>query len=200
MMLTRRSFLLSASAAVVSTALPFPVMSHAVAVTEATEAPKLFAFAVGTPGEYDWHSVFAKSAEDAFKQWAWDRGDCEEEEDPAFDPDYVHRVEIWDDLLETEINPAQWFAAGMGHMCERCNFETHPEMGGEVVNGEVVCEDCLGLSDILVIDRDRALEALIEQIIDHGADEAAARLTSKGHWPKITPDLWAEAISEAASA
>lgn len=199
-MLTRRAFLLSASAAAVSVALPMPALPAIAPVVEAAEAPKLLAFAVGTPGEYDWQSVFAGTAEEAFKQWACDRGVCEEDEVPEFDPDYVQRVPSWDDLAEKEITPAKWFAANMGHMCERCNFETHPDFGGEVVNGEVVCEDCLDLGDIVQISRERALETLVDEILDLGADDAQDRLIRIGVWDKIPADVWAEAIVEAAAA
>lgn len=198
-MLSRRAFLISASAAAVSAALPMPALPAAAAQSTAA-APQLLAFAVGTPGEYDWQAVLATSAEDAFKAWAWDRGICEEDEDPAFDPGYVQRVPIWDGLPEKEITPALWFAANMGHMCERCNYETHPNFGGEVVNGEVVCEDCIELGDLLVISRERALEALVNEIVDLGPEGAREHLVTEGVLSAVPADLWAEAIKEAAAA
>lgn len=198
-MLSRRAFLISASAAAVSAAVPIPVLPAA-AAPSAAATPQLLAFAVGTPGEYDWQAVLATSAQDAFKAWALDRGVCEEGEDPAFDPHYVQRVPIWDGLPEKEITPALWFAANMGHMCERCNYETHPNFGGEVVNGEVVCEDCIELGDLLVISRERALEALVDEIVDLGPDGAKEHLVNRGVLSAVPADLWAEAIKEAAAA
>lgn len=196
-MLSRRTFLVSASAAAVGAALPPAMIQPAAAAAVSAPSP-LLAFAVGTPGEYDWHSIFARSAEDAFKAWAWDRGVCEEGEDPPFDPEYVQRVPIWDDLPESEITPALWFAADMGHMCERCNYETHPDMGGRVVSDEVVCEECLEFGDYLLVDREQALDGLIDYILNEGEDGAKTLLIDRGFWPKVPTELWAEAIAEAA--
>jgi hypothetical protein len=151
----------------------------------------LMAYAVGTPGEYDWQAIKAFSPEEAFREWVISRwGD--DKDAPAFDPEYVTRVEKWDGIKA--VSPADWFDADFGHCCERCGYETHPDMGGRVVAGDVVCEECLTISDRALVDPDDVVEDLANRIADDGAASVRDDLVARGEWQSVA-DLWPRAVA-----
>lgn len=154
----------------------------------------LMAFAVGTPGEWDWRHVFARSAEEAWKEWSWDQG-VEPDEVGEFDPDYVTRIPAWDG--RSEIKPADWLRAGLGHHCERCDCETCLDDGAAIVAEAVVCDDCLTFGDRLSCDTERARDDLADMIADDGEQAARQWLEANGYWP-LQGDLWARAVRAAA--
>lgn len=196
--LSRRAFLTSVCAATILPALP--TVSIATPAAPAARA-LLPMFAVGTPGEYDWQAYSARTAEEAFKEWVAEHyGDEDEGEDdnrPHFDPDYVQRVAQWDGKRPSELSPADWIDANMGHCCERCDCETHANMGAHVVAGEVVCADCLTLADKIEVNEDDALDELTNLISDTSPDEVRQALTERGDWQAIPTDLWQRAVIQA---
>ncbi|TIL30006.1 hypothetical protein [Mesorhizobium sp.] len=152
-------------------------------------------FAVGTPGEYDWISVAAKSAEEAWSRWCDHRGyaGCER----IFNPEFVTRVAQWDGKHPDTICPADWLRAGLGHCCERCGYETHCESGARIVAGEVVCEECITFADRVAIDPEDAVEELANRIADEGEEDVRDDLIAKGEWP-LVEGVWSRAVADAA--
>lgn len=142
--LTRRSLFCGVAASALVAGMPaIPAISAVVA-----QPVPLKAFIVGTPGEYDWQHYIARTAEEAFAYWREERADEDEEAEKwVFDPDSVQRVEEWDGRSYSSIKPADWFRAGLGHICDRCGYETHPDFGGVIICEEVVCADCLTSAD-----------------------------------------------------
>ncbi|PWJ81570.1 hypothetical protein C7441_110102 [Pseudaminobacter salicylatoxidans] len=193
MNILRRNLLLGASSVAAGALLP----SLPLPIPAAAETPSLLAYVVGTPGEYDWQTFFARSAEEAFAEWVADQG-YDEEYDPTFDPDFVTRVPIWDGRNPNSICPADWFEANLGHCCERCGCETHPDCGGQVVEGEVVCEECLTLADRVEINPNDVVEDLGNRIACDGADKVRVRLEHRKEWEDLPPELWDRAIAFAA--
>ncbi|MER9710204.1 hypothetical protein NKJ13_08035 [Mesorhizobium sp. M0174] len=157
--------------------------------------PDVLGFAVGTPGEYDWISVTAKSAEEAWAQWCDHQGYGLAEE-RVFCADYVTRVPQWDGKDPDSIRPADWLKANLGHCCERCGYETHPESGARIIAGDVVCEECMTFADRLVDDPDDAVDELANRIADDGADEVREQLIADGDWP-LAVELWPRALAAA---
>lgn len=191
MSVSRRSFLLGTSAALLVPTFPFaPAMATPVAAR-----PALLAYAVGTPGEYDWQAIFARSPEDAFQEWVWSyHGD--DDDAPKFDPDFVYRVSAWDG--KASISPADWLNADMGHCCERCSYETDSDSGGRVVAGEVVCEECLTIGDRCECDPDDVVEDLADRIASKGEEEVKAWLVRCGWGDEVPDDIWQRAVAAAA--
>lgn len=194
--MNRRGFLLSASAAAISAAMPLQSLAAPLAAVAAPKAP-LLAFVVGTPGEYDWQTIWARSAEGAFKAWAGEQD--EDDDEIVFDEEYVQRVPAWDALKDSEITPAHWFAANMGHICDRCGTETHPDFGGLAVGSTVVCEECATFADQVIGDPERAVELLADRIFDDGENVVRDWLIENGDWAAVEPVLWAKALAEAAA-
>jgi len=195
-MLSRRAFLFSASATALAAAMPasLSVAAPVAAGVDLSTKPDLLAFAVGTPGEFDWQAIHARTAEDAFREWAFSRwGD--DEDAPEFDPEFVMRVEKWDTL--ESIRPADWLAVDLGHCCERCGYETHHDAGARIVAGEVVCEECLTLADRVAIDPDDVVEDLANRIADEG--EADVRDWLERQKASVPDDLWQRAVRESRS-
>lgn len=191
----RRQFLKSVSAGAVLAALPPAALAATVpALDVAAAAPVMPAFAVGTPGEYDWISVVAENAEAAWDFWC-DEHDYEGEE-RAFRPEYVTRVEKWDGKDPDKIRPADWLSANLGHCCERCGYETHPESGARVVAGDVVCEECLTLPDQVESDPEEVVDELANRIADDGEGETRDWLETKGWLDRIPVELWNRAVAE----
>ncbi|MCO5080905.1 MAG: hypothetical protein M9955_04515 [Rhizobiaceae bacterium] len=193
-MLSRRAFLLSASATALAAAMPASLNAAApvAAGVDLSTKPDMLAYAVGTPGEWDWQAIRASSPEEAFREWVWSRwGD--DEDAPVFDPDFVERVEQWDSL--TRISPADWLDIGLGHHCERCGYETHRDAGARVVAGEVVCEECLTFADRVAIDPDDVVEDIANRIADEG--EAETRDWLERQKASIPEELWQRAVREA---
>lgn len=195
-MLSRRAFLIGTSALVAAPALPAIAIPAPVVTAARAAAPM---WAVGTPGEYDWQAVRAATPEKAFKIWMREQ-DWDAEDEMEFDPTFVTRVEQWDSL--TKVNPADWIEAGMGHCCDRCSYETHPSTGARVVGGEVVCEECLTIPDLLEgdeYDRETAEERIAQWMIGHDCDEASVRKQMSSSFdPDLIPtDIWQKCLAEA---
>jgi hypothetical protein len=150
-------------------------------------------WAVGTPGEYDWHAFPARTAEEAFRKWR-DYVAEDDEDEHTFDPEFVQRVTQWDGKKPNELGPADWFAANMGHCCERCGYETSPDQCGRVINGEVVCEECLTITDRAIDDPDALVEDLANRICDQGEDDARAMIEKEGGWLAVKDDIWPKAL------
>lgn len=191
MNISRRQLLLGASS-VAAGAILAPLASQLPATAQ---TPSTVAYAVGTPGEYDWQAIRAFSPEDAFREWAISKWGADEDA-PAFDPEYVTRVDQWDEL--STVNPGDWLDAGLGHICERCGYETHPETGGRSVAGEVVCEECLTIPDRVIVDPQDVVEDLGNRIADEGTDDVREWLKRRGWWSKLPDDLWQKSIAFAA--
>lgn len=191
-LLTRRALLGSVAASAVVAALPVVPL---VALSAEPVAPVLQAFVVGTPGEFDWHSYLARSAEEAFGYWVEERG---EDYDWTFDPDYVQRVEAWDGRDPGSITPADWLRVNLGHCCERCGYETHADAGARIVCEEVVCDDCLTFADIVATDADEAFDEILNRLDDEGEEETKAWLEVKKCWDAVKDDLWPRAIAKLA--
>lgn len=188
-MLSRRAFLIGTSALVVAPALPAISAAPAVTATARAITPM---WAVGTPGEFDWQAIRASTPEKAFKIWvedhAWDA-----EDEVEFDPEYVTRVQAWDELKT--VRPADWLDADMGHCCTRCGYETHRDSGARAVGEEVVCEDCFTFADLMSEGDDNAIDELANKIADEGEDEARENLISSGNWQHVPDDLWQAAVA-----
>jgi hypothetical protein len=201
MVLSRRAFLVGASAAVaasIAPVLPAHVATVTVAAPAAVAEP-LLAFAVGTPGDYDWQHIIAKSAEEAWRIWMEERGEFENviegEPLPAFDPEMVTRVEAWDGKGGT--TSADWFAVGLGHVCDRCGYETSPEEGGRAVGDDAVCEGCLTWADRLAADEhDDIVDEIANRLFDEPAEDVRDWLNRERLLPMVDDlGLWAKALA-----
>ena len=160
--LNRREILIGAGAVAAAARLP--------AVAEAaTPAEVIPAWAVGTPGEFNWQHVIARTAEEAksiFRaEWCVDScegeidhscGDCDGCAESIWDELVAERKSIWDGINDP--TPADWLRAGYGTNCSRCGYETHPEEDGRPVGDEAVCEQCMTLEDWEIVDPERAAE------------------------------------------
>lgn len=165
--LTRRQALAMGIGAAVVAAVPASVAA-AIPVAEAP-ASDLLAWAVGTPGEFDWQFIRARTADEAIRSFACETVGGDGCEDENADPDGcgdcewcfamgadAERKPMWDDLEQT--TNADWIRAGMGSLCSRCSYETFPDTGAEIVKEEVVCEECMTLTDWDIVDPERAAE------------------------------------------
>lgn len=188
--MNRREFL-AATAAIVATPV-LPALPAAAASAAGADASGLMAFTVGTPGEFDWQWIVARSPQEAFREWLAER--CLDDEDaPEFDPEYVTRVPDWDG--RTNVTAGDWLRAGLGHCCSRCGYETDADQGARAVGPDAVCEDCLTLADIAATDPAQAAEDLADRIADEGAETVEASLRAKGQWQAVEGDIWAKALA-----
>jgi hypothetical protein len=182
--LSRREALAFGAATIAASAIP----AAAIPAVEAVPSAPALAWSVGTPGEFDWQAIFAKTEDEARRMWVEDYAGlscCEVEGQPdECDCDFcihfhsaeVTRVKKWDG--KTEVTPAEWLIAGMGHICSRCEEETAIEFGGHPVGKEAVCEDCMTLGDWDIVNPKRAAEIRADLADEIGAD-AAVQSTSK---------------------
>ena len=159
-MISRRDVLIGAAAVAATANIP----SISIAATSPAEAI-LPAWAVGTPGEFNWQHIVARTAEEAERRYRaeWCDDSCEGEEDaPCGECDTccleldATRVPAWDGKKDT--TNADWLDVGMGTYCARCNYECFADSGAKNVNGEAVCEDCMRLADWDVVDPEYAAE------------------------------------------
>jgi hypothetical protein len=178
---SRREFMTLAGAAVAAPLLPAaPAVGAPVAVTEI--AAPLMAYVVGTPGEYDAQAIWATSPRAAYEEWAHDHkgilcadGACEicENYDSPDGPlkhacscdhnEYVTRVKVWDEL-DHEPTPGEWIDVGIGHICQRCDWETSADDAYNI-SGEAVCYECMTLADWKIASPERYQEEL-EELLD----------------------------------
>lgn len=136
----------------------------------AAPAELIPAWVVGTPGEFDWQHIIAKTEDQARRFFAAEviGGDpaCEEGGLPDCECDFceklgqveAERKPMWDGKPYNSITPGDWLRSGTGHICSRCSYETFREEGGHGVGNEAVCEECMTLADWEIVDPEHAAE------------------------------------------
>ena len=162
-MMDRREFLASAGAAAILPVAPSIGVPVTVGV-DLSSKPSVTMWAVGTWGEYDWQPVAAESEDDAIRTVAsWDGMICPEtgKLEKAYD---ATRCEAWDNLKHHP-TPADWLRAGMGHICDRCGYETASD-DGEPIGDIAVCHSCMTVDDWEAIDPEYAAELRAEEDAD----------------------------------
>jgi hypothetical protein len=125
-MLSRREVLIGAAAVAMAASIPsLPVAAAPIEIIPS--------WAVGSPGEFDWQHVIAKTEREALRFFAEEHGDYEQECTHA---DYqegcdcceaigayeAERVPIWDG--KKDVSCGDWLRANMGSICSRCGYET----------------------------------------------------------------------------
>lgn len=196
--MNRRQFLTGvATAALAPTLPPLPVAALPIAPPP-PPAPALLTFIVGTPGEFDWRPVFARTAEEAFEERF---GGCfDDDEEPDIN-EYVTRVKEWDGKAEEELTPAAWLKQGFGYCCCRCGDECYGGDGGATVGDEAVCEQCLTLADKIQLSattkygRGDLIDELVERLADQGEQATRELLQKEKVWELIELDHWPEALA-----
>lgn len=160
--ITRREALALAVGAAASAALP--TASAPVQIDFGASQP-ITAWAVGTPGEFNWQYIVAPTYEEAKRIFKaeWVSDSCEDEgESPCGECEWctldveAERKPMWDGLEAT--TAGDWLRAGMGALCSRCSYETFPEENGHAIGSEAVCEGCMTLADWETVDPERAAE------------------------------------------
>lgn len=133
---------------------------------------------VGTPGEYDWQHIVAKTEFEArrifVQEWKCYGEHCqhsEYQEDCEFcetlHSSEVQRMEAWDG--HNEVSSADWLKQGLGTLCDRCANECHRDCGAHIVGSDAVCEDCMTLADWDLVDPTTAAEMRAEMEDDEDA-------------------------------
>lgn len=159
--ISRREVLIGVAAAAIAASAP----SSIPAILPAPAAEVIPAWAVGTPGEFNWQHVIARTAEQAESIFRaeWCSDSCEGEHDsPCGECGWctlevvAERKPIWDGKAET--SSGDWLLADMGAICSRCGYETFAEEGGHAVGGEAVCSECMTLTDWDIVDPEHAAE------------------------------------------
>lgn len=162
--LSRRDLLVGAAAIAAAAHLP-----TVTATTVQAPAEIIPAWIVGTPGEFDWQHVVAKTQREAFLEWLSETGNCDFEEECTHE-DYhegcdcceaigsleAERKPMWDG--RRDVTPGDWLRSGTGHICSRCSYETFSEEGGHGVGHEAVCAECMTLADWDLADPEHAAE------------------------------------------
>lgn len=169
MSITRRNFLRLGAAAAATAALPAPtIAAPAEVLVDLAKGPDLLAFIVGTPGEFDWHVVFARTAQEAYAQrfgdieGASDEGGSDDAPPVEFDEECVSRVPRWDHRDPQTITNVDWVKAGFGTYCSRCGDE---QLESHIIGDEVVCEYCMRDVDwIVALDREEAIEHIANRL------------------------------------
>lgn len=151
--LNRRQALAIGIGAVASAALP---ASAAVAapITEAAK-PELVAWMVGTPGEWDWQMIKARTYDEAIRDFVCEAvgGDgCEEGSPEDCDCEWcwtiggleASRTPAWDG--KEDVTAADWLRAGWGATCSRCRDEVEYD-GGFPVGDKAIHSDCMTRDD-----------------------------------------------------
>jgi hypothetical protein len=186
--LSRREAIKLAAGGLVAAVAPLPALAATIKAPIAASAV-LPAWAVGTPGEWDWRVIEAATELEARFAWLDDGGpgsDCEqggkagEREDCDCDSCSefrgldTDRKEHWDGK-GVIAGDGMWFESGLGAYCSRCNEEAFSHDGGAVVAGEVVCGECMTLADWDIADPERAAELRAEAEEERLADLEEAR-------------------------
>lgn len=156
MLIRRRELLIGTAALAVSAGIP--TLPSLAAPTKIIPA-----WAVGTPGEFNWQHIVAETAERAERLFRNENCDFEcEEGSPCGECEgctldvEAERKPIWDG--KSSLTSADWLRGGSGTYCARCNYETFPEGDGHPVGDEAVCHDCMTLADWDIVDPERAAE------------------------------------------
>lgn len=203
MNISRRTFLTGMAGAAVAPLVPAlsvasPVNVIGVDVATGPSIQTWTMWAVGSdPESFDWRPIAADSEMSALEKWFGLTGN-----DPA---DFrgniaecVQRVAIWDDLGPVKVRPGDWIDAGMGHHCFRCDCECWADAGARNLDGEVVCEECITIADIVAHDEpDDVIERLADEIADRGEDGARKWIDLGG--ADVPAEIWAEAVRRAAT-
>lgn len=163
--LNRREMLVGAAAVAIAANIP--------ALPSVSAPPEIIpAWVVGTPGEFDWQHIIAKTEDQARRFFAAEviGGDpaCEEGALPDCECECnfceklaqveAERKPMWDGKPYYSITPGDWLRSGTAHICSRCSYETFREEGGHGVGDEAVCEECMELADWDIVDPERAAE------------------------------------------
>lgn len=171
--LSRRGILGSALGLIVARFLP----AASVAPVAAAPAKALLpAWIVGTPGEPDHEVVRALTREAAI---AFRCDDCDGDDDGLINQPGCEcyaccergnyeatRVAEWD--AKPIVTDGDWMAAGFETRCDRCDYEVSYDLGGRVVQGKPVCDECLTLAEWRLVDPERAAEMEAEALADAG--------------------------------
>ncbi|MCS4089084.1 hypothetical protein [Rhizobium sp. BK176] len=198
--MSRRSFLGSLAGvaalplATAVKAAPLATASAADIIASAPPLPPMWA--AGTPGEFNWQPISANTPEEAFAKWC-DGAGLSLDERPAFTSSAVRRMPLWDGRAPDEVRPADWIEGGLGHGCQRCDCETMAD-SATVVDGEVICEECLTYGERLDDDEAYGMECLVDLIGDMGEENAKAYLVQHEDFDLIGIDRWSRAATEAA--
>lgn len=200
--ISRRAFLsgvASVAAAPLVPALPVAAAQMTVGAEVAAGPDGFVMWAVGTPGEYDWQAISARSAEEAYRFYREEHGldELDEEEDWSCIGENVERVPSWDGKSPRELTGADWFKANFGYHCSKCGFEASPDNGARCVEGAVYCEECMTLPLKILDDPDDAFDLLVNDIAVHGEDEMRGRLLARKEWDGVPADMWVRACEEA---
>lgn len=134
--MNRRTFLTLGAAVAISPALPSVGMGPVAPMPPPTPYP---AFAVGTPGEYDWRVFFARDEERAKAMWAHEYG-----EEGLVDIEVRREPHLANAAEEGDYDPsvADCLTMGWGHHCARHHDEVDSGDYTEI-DGEAVCFDCI---------------------------------------------------------
>ncbi|MDW9481266.1 hypothetical protein GOB57_21715 [Sinorhizobium meliloti] len=198
--LSRRSFLgsfVGLSALPLATSVKAAPLASAAAADIIGSAPPLSPmWAAGTPGEFDWRPISADNAEEAFARWCDHQG-IPAAARPLFSTETVRRVPSWDGRSPEQVRPADWIKNGLGHTCERCDSEAMADTA-TVIEGEVVCHECMTYGEKLEEDEDFGMESLADLIGDMGEQEARAYVIQHEDFDLIGEVRWAKAAEEAA--
>lgn len=173
--INRRHLLALAGAGAVAAVLPAVVVAAPVPVVVPPVVP---AWAIGTGGDWNWHVIEAlteDAAMDEYMSIQWGFDECFNAAEPSVslvecECDHCHHRR----QLDVERRPewdgkgvvtggVEWFNSGLGAHCSRCSYETHLDDCGHVVGREIVCEDCMTLADLDVVDPERAAELREDQ-------------------------------------
>lgn len=160
MTINRRELIAGVSATAILVTTTPAAMAEA---AKAIHVKPLPAWQVGTPGEMDWHVIFAEDEKTALHEWfAEEHGDypgnvcdgpCSLEDCECFSPGAeAVRQPKFDNPLNAEPNDIAKFRAGWTVMCDRCDYEAMREDGSHVVGDKVICEGCLTLDDYKICD------------------------------------------------
>jgi hypothetical protein len=173
--ISRRSALALGASAIAAATLPMP--ASIVSAASAAKPPTP-AWAVGTPGEWDWQVIEAPNEFAARLAWASERigGGCECDDggDPkdgcdcefcmAFSGADVDRKPDWDGK-DVSIGSREWCESGLGAYCDRCGNEAHRDSGAHFVSDEWVCEDCMDLKDWEIVDPEYAADERANSVV-----------------------------------
>lgn len=198
--LSRRSFLRSLAMLPIATvAKSTSQASTDTTLADAAEiiasAPDVPMWAAGTPGEFDWRAIAAESGEQAFAKWCDEMG-FPADARPAFTARSVLRVPSWDGKAPSQVNPSDWIEGGLGHHCDRCDGEVGSHEAS-VIEGDVVCHECMTFGERIAENEDRGLEDLVALIVEEGEDEARAYIVQHEDFDMIPPEVWTRAVNEA---
>lgn len=158
--ISRREVLVGLTATAALTVMPAaPVFAAPAPFVEV-----LPSWIVGTPGEFDWMHVTARTVEDALHNYTCEQiggNGCEEGGESDCDCEWcctiggleVERKAVWDG--KQKVTAADWIRIGWGHTCSRCREETCRD-NGHAVGDEAVCDACMTLADWEIVDPVRA--------------------------------------------